>query len=109
MPPVLECSERVLSVTKGKIFFSSLLDNRRVIFPSFIPYSYCRHLRSSLSVCSLYARIPNPPPIACIPRPRKTSLSIRHIIAMDEYIKMEKVGEGTYGIVYKAMHKKSNN
>jgi serine/threonine protein kinase len=26
---------------------------------------------------------------------------------LEEYIKLEKVGEGTYGVVYKGMHKKS--
>jgi len=28
--------------------------------------------------------------------------------SMDDYIKIEKIGEGTYGVVYKARHKKTN-
>ena len=26
----------------------------------------------------------------------------------DDYIKLEKLGEGTYGVVYKARHRKTN-
>nr|KAG5714827.1 hypothetical protein BaRGS_000315 [Batillaria attramentaria] len=30
------------------------------------------------------------------------------IPAMDDYVKIEKIGEGTYGVVYKGRHKKTN-